>query len=185
MNEIIDLIKVRLTEERYLHSIGVAKTAKKLALLNGVDEEKAYLAGLIHDYAKCLTSKELVDIAVKYDLISDSIEYKQPQLLHGPVGAILIEKDLKIKDQEILNAVRYHTTGCEDMSELTKVIYIADYIDPTRKFEGVEKLREVTFKNLNKGVLLGMDTSLRFVLDKGGLIHPLSILARNWLLMQT
>ncbi|SMB80291.1 putative HD superfamily hydrolase of NAD metabolism [Desulfonispora thiosulfatigenes DSM 11270] len=182
MNNYVEIIKKRLNSKRYLHSIGVAETAKELALINGVNPDKAYLAGLIHDYAKCLTDQELLNLAKNNNLIADDVEYKQPDLLHGPVGAFLLKRDHNILDESILRAVRYHTTGCADMDTLTKIIYIADYIEPNRVFNGVKEIRELAFRNLSIGVLNGLDNSLKFIIEKNKLIHPLSIAARNWII---
>lgn len=183
MERYIEIIKKRLDNKRYIHSLQVAKVAKELALHNNVNPEKAYLAGLLHDYAKCLTNKQLLTLAEENNLISDEIEYNQPTLLHGPVGALLLEKELKIFDSSILDAVRYHTTGCIGMDTLAQIIYISDYIEPGRNFEGALELRKLVLKSLSQGVLEGMDSSLRYIIEQKKLIHPLTIKARNWMLL--
>src|SRR5690554_4897548 len=126
MEKYKNLIKARLSKERFDHSLGVAQIAWDLALINGVDENKAYLTGILHDYAKELTNSDLIDIGKRYSLILDEAELLEPQLLHGPVGSVLIQRELGINDKEILNAVRYHTTGCNEMTKLAQIIYIAD-----------------------------------------------------------
>lgn len=184
MEQYIEIIKKRLNNKRYIHSIEVANLARKLARINGVDPDKAYLAGLLHDYAKCLSNQELLKIARENNLIIDEIEYKQAELLHGPVGAFLIRQELKITDESILNAVKYHTTGCADMDTLMQIIYIADYTEPGRIFEGVEELRKLVLEDLSQGVLEGLDTSLKHIINGKRLIHPLTISARNWMLLE-
>ncbi|MDK2824018.1 MAG: hypothetical protein PWQ67_174 [Clostridia bacterium] len=183
MEEYKKIVKNRLSNKRYEHSLGVAETARELAVRNGADFNKAYLAGILHDYAKELSSEELLKIAASNNLITDKVEIKEPQLLHGKVGAYLIKNELGIYDEDILKAIRFHTTGCADMDLLTQIIYIADYIEPNRKFPGVEKMRKTTFINLAQGVFEGLDQTLKYVLEKKGLIHYLSVQARNWLLI--
>lgn len=177
------IIRERLTSNRYKHSLGVAETAKILAHKNKIDTKIAYLTGLLHDYAKNMSDQELLFVAEKENLITDSIEYQQPQLLHGPVGAHLLKQDLGINNPEILNAVRYHTTGCMPMDKLLQIIYIADYIEPNRSFPGIEKIRELAMSNLPLGVLAGLNNSIKYVIVENGLLHILSVKARNWMLL--
>lgn len=178
------LIKERLSKNRYEHSLGVAQTARDLALLNGVSPEKAYLTGILHDYAKELADQELLILGRIYNLILDEAEIQEPQLLHGPVGAVLIQKELGIDDIELLNGVRYHTTGTSQMTKLSQITYIADYIEPNRNFPGVDSLRETAYANLSQGVLLGLNNTIKYVLDNNQLLHKLSVEARNWLLVK-
>jgi len=183
MEEYRALIKKRLSKDRYEHSLGVAQTARSLALSCGVDPEQAYFAGILHDYAKELTNHELLEIGKMYDLILDDAEIKEPALLHGPVGAVLLQKELGINNKEILTAIRYHTTGCANMDKLTQIIYIADFIEPNRNFPDVEILREITYHNLSQGVLQGLNQTIKYILDNNQLLHFLSVQARNWLIM--
>jgi predicted HD superfamily hydrolase involved in NAD metabolism len=185
MERYLALIRERLSPDRYEHSLGVAETARELAKLYGVDEEKAYLAGILHDYAKNLSNSKLLEIGDKHNLIVDQAEKQEPQLLHGPVGAVLIEKELGIKDKEILKAVWYHTTGCGNMDKLSQIIYISDYIEPNRKFPGVDSLRKITFANLAEGVLAGLNNTIKYVVDNNQPLHILSVEARNWLLLNS
>jgi len=184
MEEYKALIKGRLSHKRYVHSLGVAETARELAVLNGCNAEQAYLAGILHDYAKELSNHDLLEIGRLNNLILDEAEVEEPQLLHGPVGAVLIQKELGINNRGILDAIRYHTTGCSGMTKLTQIIYIADYIEPNRKFPGVESLRNVTYNDLSRGVLEGLNNTIKYVLDNNQLLHILSVGARNWMLIE-
>lgn len=177
-----ELLKQRLTAKRYIHTIGVAQTASKLAAMYKGNVEQAYLAGLLHDYAKDLPTTELLSIAQENDLITDRVEMITPLLLHGTVGAYLLERDGLLTDQEVLAAIRCHTTGCVGMSKLDKIIYIADYIEPGRTFPGVDEIRTMSYKNLDLGILAGFNHTIAFLLQSGAFIHPLSIAARNYLL---
>lgn len=182
MKEIIEFLTNNLSERRYKHVLGVAKTAKELASLNGVDENKAELAAMLHDIAKEMPVDEQMRILKKNNFNITEIEKASLQVLHGFVGEFLAREKFNINDEEVLKAVAYHTTGKANMTKLEKIIYIADYIEPTRNYPGVEELREVTYKDLDKGVLMGINNTIKLLLDKDGVIHPLTIEARNYLL---
>jgi predicted HD superfamily hydrolase involved in NAD metabolism len=171
-----------LDKNRYLHSLGVMDTAVKLAKKYNEDTDKASIAGLIHDCAKGLDNEALLKIAGDCGIEISYVHQRQPELLHGPVGACIAEKEFSVRDKEILHAIKYHTTGCENMSMLDKIIYIADYIEPGRNFPGVNLLREETFTDINKGLLLALDNTIRYVIDRRQLIDDMTIRARNYLL---
>lgn len=177
-----ELLKNRLSVKRYTHSIGVANTAARLAGMFNGDIERAYLAGLMHDYARELTEEELLDLTAKHNLSTDGVDLMQTSLLHGPVGAWLLEAEGLITDQQVLNAIRWHTTGHPDMDQLAQIIYISDYIEPGRDFPGVDMLRQIANKDLNLGMLAGLDHTLNFLIQRNSFIHPLSIATRNRLL---
>lgn len=182
MENMKEKLKNMLDEERYVHSLGVQETAVKLAAKYGADTGKASTAGLIHDCAKRLGNDELLKMAKYCDIDIGIVYQKQPELLHGPVGAYVAEKEFLIYDKEILHAIKYHTTGCENMSLMDKVIYIADYIEPSRNFPGVDDLREETYRDLDSGVLMALDNTIRYVIVKKQLIDILTIRARNYML---
>ncbi|MGL5648076.1 MAG: bis(5'-nucleosyl)-tetraphosphatase (symmetrical) YqeK, partial [Clostridium sp.] len=109
-------------------------------------------------------------------------EKKTPELWHSIVGPIVAKEKFNINDEEILSAIRFHTTGKEDMSLLDKIIYIADMIEPSRVFDGVGEIRKEVLENLDKGVLVGMNHTISFLLSKNGMIEENTIKARNYLL---
>lgn len=183
MEEIKKFLKENLSERRYNHVLGVAFSAKELAKLNGEDEKKAELAALLHDVAKEVDINEQIQLLKKNDFSVTEIEESSPQVLHGFTGVILAKEKFNIKDDEVLNAVAYHTTGKAKMTTLEKIIYIADYIEPNRDYPGVDLLREVTYKNLNEGVLMGINNTIKLLLEKDAVIHPLTIEARNYLVI--
>lgn len=164
------------------HCLGVEETSVKLARAYGIDEKKAALAGLVHDYGKLFPEEELCRIALENG-IGDDVILKEPVLLHAPVGAWLLQKDLGIKDEEILEAVRLHTTGFPAMSPLAKIIYLADYIEPGRNCPGVEEVRAIAFQDLEKALLAAVNMTIRYVLERGMLLHPYSISFRNTLIL--
>ncbi|MGE5589712.1 MAG: bis(5'-nucleosyl)-tetraphosphatase (symmetrical) YqeK [Bacillota bacterium] len=177
-------VQGRLTPSRLEHTRGVVKAATELARRFGADEEKADLAAILHDAAKNLGGPQLLSLAHQEGIIVDIVQQQAPDLLHGPVAAALARRELNERDEDVLRAVAIHTTGAPGMSALDKVIYLADYIEPGRSFPGVDQLREAAAHSLDRAVLLAMDGALRYVVDRGWLIHPLTVEARNWLLGQ-
>lgn len=183
LDEITGKLKGMLSEKRFRHSLSVQEMAVKLAKAYGGDEEKAALAGLIHDCAKSKPDEELLKLAGEFGILVDNIQKAEPGLLHAVVGAELAKRYFGIEDGEILDAVRYHTTGCEDMALMTRIIYTADYIAQDRQFPGVEDLRKTAFENLDAAVLMGLDLTIKHVLSKNGLIHPDTVNARNFMII--
>lgn len=160
----------------------VYETSRELAKVHNISIEKAQVAGLMHDYAKDLSDNEIRNLIKRYNITIDQVIECQINLAHGFVGAELLREECKIEDEEILDAIRYHTFGRENMSELDKLIYLADYLEPHRSFSGIDKLREMAFINLNQATLLTLENSIKYVIDSGNLIHINSILARNSLI---
>lgn len=173
-----------LSKKKFEHSLQVKDSAIKLAFIHNGDIEKAAIAGLLHDCAKCMTNEELLIKAEEYSILLDDVLRKEAGILHAAVGAEFARREFEVADTEILNAIRYHTTGNEKMGLLEKIIYIADYISEDRKFMEVEELRKVVREDLNAGVLMGMDLTITHVISKGRLIHPITINARNSLIIE-
>ena len=174
------IIKNRLSPRRYEHSVGVARTAEKMAAAAGLDPGKAYVTGILHDYAKNLSDAQLLEIARQAGLITDRIEEESPDLLHASVGAYLLETGLGIGDAEILAAVRGHTLGSVCMSTLDKIIYLADMIEPTRStYPGLERLRQLAQQDLDEAMLFGLESTIGHCLGRGILLHPATVEARN------
>jgi len=183
IDEMKQYLKENLLENRYNHTLRVMETAIKLAEINNVDKEKAKIAALGHDIAKNMTIYDLKELIEKNNIVLSADEEKAPELWHAMVSPILGREVFKIEDEEILSAMRWHTTGKENMTKLEKIIYIADMIEPGRNFNGVEKLREIAFKDLNQGLLNCLTHSLKYLLDKGFPININSVKARNYLLL--
>lgn len=181
INEMKEYLKENLKPTRYEHTLGVAETAKKLAALNGIDEEKAEIAGLAHDVAKNLSKEEMLQIIKENNISLSLVEENNINLWHSIIAPIVARNELKICDEDVLKSLRWHTTGKEDMSVLEKIIYIADMIEPSRDFNGLEEIRKVTFENLDKGVYVGLTHTIKFLLDKDLLIDDNTIKARNYL----
>jgi predicted HD superfamily hydrolase involved in NAD metabolism len=178
-------LKANLKEKRYIHTLGVADTAKKLAKLNGISEEKAEIAGLAHDVAKNLSKERMKELMEENNIVLSKLEESNSDLWHSIIAHIETKDKLGIYDEEILDSIRWHTTGKEDMSILTKIIYIADMIEPNRKFDGIEDIRKATFEDLDKGVYCGLTHTIEFLLSKNLLIDENTIKARNCFLFDS
>lgn len=153
--EILKWLKDNLNEKRYIHTLGTADCAKELAKQFGLNEDKAYLAGLLHDCAKCIPNEELLNIIHKH-LDVEECEMLNYKTLHAPVSAYIAETEFGITDKEILSAIRWHTLGKLDMSDFEKIVFIADKIEPnTRDKEYSDKIRErlAQENGLNKALL--------------------------------
>lgn len=184
INYICDRLKRMLSEKRYQHSLSVCKTAVELSVRYGGDIEKAKIAGLVHDYAKELDKVILLKYVKQFDIMLDDVMKIQMELLHGIVGAEIVSAEFEIYDRDVLNAVRFHTTGRVNMSLLEKIIYLADYIEPTRNFKGVEDLRKVALSDIDKATLMAFDHTIQYVISQRKLLHPDTIHARNSILME-
>lgn len=179
---IIDYLKNNLSDYRFRHTIGVAETAKELASIYGENQEEAYLAGLLHDIAKELSLNELLMKAKEYGAAPDCITKTSTALMHGFVGAYMAKDLFKVSDA-VFGAITYHTTGKADMTLLEKIIYIADFTEPQRTFQEAKKLREIVRFDINGAILSALDFSIIHTVNKGGVLHPDTVKARNYLLL--
>lgn len=171
-----------LTPKRYKHTQGVAQESIQLAKRYGVDSDKAYIAGLLHDCAKCFTDEEKLLLCDKYGLILDDILKSQPDLTHSFLGAKIAREEYGINDNEILDAIAYHTTGRPNMSLLEKIVFIADYIEPNREyFEGLDKVRDLAYKDIDKAIIYSLESTINYNKKKNRIIHPLGIAALDYL----
>ncbi len=167
-NKIITWLKENLNEERFEHSLGVAEKAKELAIKFGLDAEKAELAGLVHDCAKCLSKEELIEIMDKYCSV-ESCEKINPKTFHAPAGTYVAKKEFNINDKEILSAIRWHTIGHNNMTDFEKVIFIADKIEErTRPKEMIDFISPCLEedKGLNKALLACYKLTIKSLVDR-------------------
>jgi predicted HD superfamily hydrolase involved in NAD metabolism len=177
-------LQKKLSTARFDHSIGCAETATKYAETLGVDPKRAYLAGLVHDCAKYYPTRDYIELANRNDLDLDEYEILAPHLIHAPLGAKFARRLYGIEDEEILSAITYHTTGKPDMTPLEKIIFMADLTEPTRDFPDLPQIREIVKTDFELALLLTIDHTLMAVIEKGQLLHPRSVAARNFLLLQ-
>jgi predicted HD superfamily hydrolase involved in NAD metabolism len=177
-------LKHILSTKRFTHSIGVKHAAMELAQQFGGDIEKAALAGLLHDCAREMPSNHLLKRAEEFGIVVGSLEKSSPVLLHAVVSARIAAVEYGIHDGQVIKAIELHTTGDADMTKLDKIIFLADYIEPNRTYPGVDKLRCLARKDLDRAVLAAFDQTIRYLVKEKMVIHPASIAGRNALLTQ-
>ena len=181
--KIKDLLKERLDEHRYIHSLGVADSAKVLAVRFGADENKAYLAGLLHDITKNETNERQLKLFESDGIILNQVEKNNPKLWHAMTAPVFIKNELGITDEEILSAVRYHTTGRASMSLLEKIVYIADYISAERDYPDVDVMRALAKESLEKAALYSLKYTLKKLSKSELVIHNDSLSFYNELVI--
>ena len=175
IEEINKKLQFMLSPKRFTHTHGVADESVKLAKTHGADEKKAYLAGLLHDCAKDISNQEKLDMCDKYGLELDEVLVNQTDLIHPFLGAELARDMFGIEDEDVLNAIRYHTTGRADMSKLEKIVYLADFFEPNRHyFEGMNEMKKLAYKDLDEAMAFALDHTIKYNLNKKRIIHPLS-----------
>lgn len=170
------------TAKRYEHTLSVAYTAASLAMVHEEDTEKALVAGMLHDCAKCIDSKKLVSVCKKNNLEMTEIEMKNPSaLLHAKVGSFLAREKYGVTDEDILNAIKYHTTGRPDMSRLEKILYIADYMEPGRKHAAnLAQIRKMAYQDLDKTLLKILEDTLAYLQTTDNQIDDMTLKTYNY-----
>ena len=182
--EIENDVKSVLSEYRFTHSLGVAKKAIELAKIYGVQEEIAKKVGIAHDIAKEMTDEEMIEYAKANNIRIDEIETVKPSLLHGKIGADIAAKKFGFT-QDMINAIKWHPTGRENISMLEKIIYVADKTEENRKGTrfNLEKSRELSTQNIDETLIFLMNEFITYNVKNEWLIHPETIKARNDLLL--
>lgn len=178
-NEFTQEIKNRLSENRFYHSVNVAYEAKKLAENFGADPEKAFTAGLLHDIMKDTDKAVQLEIIEKGGIKLSDTEMESPKTWHEISGAVYIRDVLKVTDEEIITAVRYHTTARAGMSLLEKVLYIADFISADRDYDDVDIMREKAYRSLEEAMLYGLQFTIKKMVTQGRTVHEDSVFAYN------
>jgi predicted HD superfamily hydrolase involved in NAD metabolism len=160
-------LKKELDEDRYRHTLGVMYTSAALAMCYGIDLEKAQVAGLLHDCAKCIPNEKKIKLCEKHHIPISRVEQGAPFLLHSKLGAYLAETKYEVKEEDILQAITWHTTGKPEMTMLEKIVFLADYIEPMRwKASNLQEIREIAFQDLDRAVYMTLRDTLRY-LEKG------------------
>ena len=172
MDKYLEYLESQIDKNKLGHSIATAKQAVELARIYGEDEQKAYIAGLLHDVAKGKCRKGLKKIAQQYSVDIDEFESINPELIHGKLGAKMVEIELGVDDEDILNAICWHTTGRENMSMLEKIVYIADLTEPGRDFENIEMLRTLARSDIDLAMIKSLKGVMDFVKSRGFTLHP-------------
>ena len=174
-------LKTMLTPDRYRHSLGVMETAEKMARQFGEDAEKAKIAGLLHDCAKDIDKDEMIAMCDALGVELDPVKREQRSVVHADLGAKLLETEFGIFDPDIISAVKYHTLGRVNMTNLEKILYIADIIEPGRKpWEGIEDLRRIAMADLDCAMLYAVDRSVEYVLHRHKILHSQTLATQQY-----
>ncbi|MFD1902142.1 bis(5'-nucleosyl)-tetraphosphatase (symmetrical) YqeK [Enterococcus termitis] len=177
--ELMQEVQMHMSERRFVHVLGVEETAIALAAKYGASEEKASIAALTHDYAKERPNEEF-ELIIKRDGYDPELLKYGNAIWHGLVGASMVERELGIEDEEILQAIRLHTTGAAEMSLLDKIIYVADYIEPGRNFPGVDEARKIALRDLDEAVAFETKHTLVYLIEQEQKIYPKTIETYNY-----
>lgn len=174
-------IKPLLSADRYNHSISVALTAANLSFVHNENIDNAIIAGMYHDIAKELNNNELINVSKEYDIKLSNEDIDSPQVLHGIIGAEIVKHKFNIINEDILNAIRNHTMGRENMSNLEKIIYISDYIEPLRNLiPNIEEIRLMAYNNLDMCIFLITKNVINYLNNKNVKIHSNTILTNKF-----
>lgn len=184
-NEMLTKLKATQHERRFNHTLGVVSEAERLAPKFGVDVEKAKLTALLHDCAKNLdkaTGEDFFVLCQRYGVKLDECAKNESALVHAFLGAAVAYKEYGIEDNEILEAIYYHTTARANMTPLEKLIYIADMTEPGRTIEQAKEIRRLVEDDIDEALIYAIGCSIKHVIKKGTLIHPDSVHALNYLI---
>lgn len=181
--KITELLRSRLDDYRFNHSLNVAESAKELAEIYGANPQKCYTAGLLHDVMKNAEASEHMALFKKAGITLTRDEENNKKLWHAMSGAEYIKHIMNIDDIEIYNAVRYHTTGRAGMSLIEKIIYVGDFISAERDYEDVDVMRALAAQSLEKAMLYALKYTITSLVNKGATVHTDSIGAYNELIL--
>ncbi|HEY9886451.1 MAG TPA: bis(5'-nucleosyl)-tetraphosphatase (symmetrical) YqeK [Vampirovibrionales bacterium] len=183
LSEIKDILKQRLSEKRYTHTLGVAKTAQKLAQQFHANTVKAEIAGILHDCAKEYQAKDLLQIAIDNNLELDPVDKQTPHILHARVGALVAQNEFGLEDKETLEAIKHHTLGKPNMNTLEEILFLADAIEPSRKTEWSGPIKKcLEIDGINKAIAQACKQTISEVLSKSRPIHHLTVATYNFYL---
>ena len=177
--ELVKILKERLKPTRFEHSLNVADAALALAKKYGADEEKAYIGGLLHDVCKNAPMEEQHEYMMKLGEPISEVELSNQKLWHAPAGAAYIRDVIGIVDEDLLSAVRYHTTAKANMTLMEKILYIADYISKERTYDGIEIMREKAFRDIDEAILEGTKFTILDLAKQNRVINQDTIDAYN------
>ncbi|EUJ51605.1 bis(5'-nucleosyl)-tetraphosphatase (symmetrical) YqeK [Paenilisteria rocourtiae] len=177
--EILEAVKEAMPEKRFIHTLGVEKTALELADHYKLDRGQVSLAALLHDYAKYMDKEAMMAVMVEQKMDPKLFTYNE-ELWHAPIGAYFAETKFGVEDETVLKAIACHTTGNAAMSMMDKVIYLADYTEPNRSFPGVYKARRLSFDSLDKAMLFALSNTITFLITKRQPIFPDTFEAYNY-----
>ncbi|SET65455.1 putative HD superfamily hydrolase of NAD metabolism [Salinibacillus kushneri] len=179
LNEALEKVRPYLKQVRFEHTKRVVDTAVKLSEYNDVDLYKTEIAAAFHDLAKYWPRDEMKRIILQEEYLPKDLLHYHHELWHGPVGAYLVKHKYGIEEQDILDSIRYHTTGRANMGRLEKIVFLADYIEPGRDFPGINEVRDMAWNDLDKACLMSLQNTIQFLMSKGATIYPDTFQAYN------
>ena len=179
------VLKARMSDKRYVHSFNVAVEAQKLAKKYGADVKKARLAGMLHDITKETPGDEQLQIIENSGIVLNDIERPSPKLWHAIAGAAFVRDVMGIDDEDVFNAIRYHTSGRANMSLLEKCVFIADFTGAERDYDGVEEMRALSEKSLEEAMAFGLSFSVADLAKRRLAIDPNSLACYNEVVLKT
>ena len=181
LGEMQQKLKKYLSEEKFQHSLGVMYTAAALAMRYQTDLEQALIAGLLHDCAKSMPNYKKIELCQKQKIPISKAEQASPFLLHAKLGVLLARKKYHIEDEEILSAIRYHTTGRSEMTLLEKIIYVADYIEPWRhKAKNLSTIRTLAFQDIDAVLVVILKNTLEYLKKSGIVVDDMTLKAYDY-----
>lgn len=172
-NELKEIVKLKMSLKRFTHTLGVVEMSEKLAKIYNADIKKCKIAALLHDICKEMDMEYIKNIC-KNNFMNELTEedLENNEILHGFAGVYYVKNELGINDEEILSAIKYHTVGAKNMTLVEKIVYIADAIEYGRNYPSVTEIREETFKNLDKGILMEIEHKEKYLESIGKKSHP-------------
>ncbi|QTM99894.1 HD domain-containing protein [Sediminibacillus dalangtanensis] len=177
-SEALAIVEPYLTKARFEHTVRVTDTALELANRYGGNLKTIELAAIFHDYAKYRDREEMRSWIIHEPLPKDLLEYHH-ELWHGPVGALLVQREVGIQDKDVLSPIRWHTTGKAGMNHLEKLVFLADYMEPGRDFPGVDDVRKAAEENLDYACWMVSKNTIRYLVSKNQRIYPDTFHAYN------
>ncbi len=182
--EFKEILKKRLTEKRYNHSLAVADEAVRLARKYGASEQKAYLAGLLHDVTKNASIDEHLNIFRTFGIMLNAVEQRAEKLWHAISGSAYVCYVMGIKDEEVVDAIRYHTTARADMPLLSKILYLADFTSADRDYEDVDVIRGLVDESLDSAYIYALKYTINDLVENSRAVHEDTLAAYNETVME-
>jgi len=183
LDKLKEATRAQMPDKRWRHTLGVVETASKLAERYAGDPAQAELAALLHDYSKAWPIDRMEAVIREHGLSAELLD-NDKELWHAHVGAWAVQTEHGIEDEEVLDAIRYHTSGREGMTKLDKIVCLADYIEPGRNYPGVERIRQLAEHSMEEALIAAFGSTIAVLVERGKRIFPLTVLARNDLIMQ-
>ncbi len=181
---IIEHLRSRLDKDRFTHSLNVAQSARELAEIHGGDPAKCYTAGLLHDVTKQAEKDAHFALFARAGVTLTPEEANNPKLWHAMSGAIYMALEMGIDDPELQLAVRYHTTGRAGMTQIERIVYVADFVSAERKYDDVDVMRGLAAVSLDKAMLYALRYTITTLVKGGGIVHPDSLALYNELILK-